>query len=75
MLIGGTCQALASLEPDSDGESNLLARVDQSYAGGQETSAVAGMTECHLHYQPRFIRSPGDGAIVGVRLVPGLVDC
>lgn len=75
ILIGGSCQALASLESDSGNEAMPLPRVEQSYAQGQQVSAVAGMAECHIRYQPRFIHAPRDGAIVGVRLVPGLVDC
>lgn len=74
MVLGSTCAAVASLETDSDNEAILLASYSRSYADNETVKPVE-KTECRITYQPIFIHAPADGAIVGVKLVPSLVDC
>jgi hypothetical protein len=74
MILGSTVGAGASLETDSDYEAILSPKIEQYYADNA-ASKSAERVECHVTYQPVFIQAPRDGAIVGVKLVPGMVDC
>lgn len=74
MVLGSTCAALASLETDSDSEAIMLASYSRSYADNEPVKPVQ-KTECRITYQPIFVHAPTDGVIVGVKLVPNLVDC